>query len=227
MGQLNLSNTTLISICGNEKFLLGIIKAAKFCMKHAIFHKIKILSNIKFEIKDIEVIQIKPLNQEQYSNFSLYELPKYVDTDFCLTFQGDGFIIDPTMWSDDFFSYDYIGAPWIHEVINQVGNGGFSLRSQKFLHSAKTLEYNSRIQFQPHIPAGKLVTPEDWFACCYSYNKMKEMGVKFADFQTAYKFSVEHPSKYKPYNKQILQTYRSFGFHGSFNTAAMKLLDTK
>lgn len=227
MGKLDLNDITLISVCGNEKFLLQIIKAAQYCMKQANFKSVKILSNLAVALKDIEVIKIPKLDQEKYALFCLYELPNYIDTDFCLTFQGDGFIINPALWREDFLTHDYIGAPWIHEVINQVGNGGFSLRSQKFLHSAKTLEYNSKIQFQPHIPAGKLVTPEDWFACCYSYNTMIKMGVKFADFQTAYEFSVEHPSQYKPYNKQILTTYKSFGFHGSFNKAAMNLLENK
>lgn len=221
MGSINLDNITLISVCGDARFLIGIIKAAKHCMKSVNFKNVKILSNTVVKTEDIEIIQIPSLNQEQYCKFCLYELPKYVNTDFCLTFQGDGFIINPSLWNNDFLNYDYIGAPWIHEVINQVGNGGFSLRSQKFLYSANKLEYNSKIQFQVNIPAGQLVTPEDWFTCCYSYHDMINMGVKFADFDTAYKFSVEHPSQYKMYDRFDLSTYNSFGFHGVFNKAAM------
>lgn len=227
MGKLNLTNITLISVCGDQKFLIGIIKAAQHCMKYADFKAVKILSNVIVSIPNIEIIKIPSLNKEQYSIFSLYELYKYVDTDFCLTFQGDGFIINPNAWSNNFLNYDYIGAPWMHKVVNQVGNGGFSLRNQKFMHSAKTLEYNSKIQFQPHIPAGKLVTPEDWFACCYSYKTMINLGVKFADFDTAYKFSVEHPAPHKKYDRYNIMTYNSFGFHGSFNVAAMNLLEKK
>lgn len=225
MGKLNLKDITLISVCGDQKFLIGIIKAAQHCMKYADFKSVKILSNVIVNVPEIEIIKIPSLNQEQYSKFSLYDLYKYIDTDFCLTFQGDGFIINPHLWDNNFLNYDYIGAPWIHEVINQVGNGGFSLRSQNFMHSAKTLEYNSKIQFQPHIPAGQLVTPEDWFACCYSYRKMESLGVKFADFDTAYSFSVEHPAPNKSYDRYNINTYNSFGFHGSFNIAAMNLLN--
>lgn len=225
MGGLNLTDVTLISICGNQKFLIDIIRAARHCMKQVAFKKVKILSNLMVNIPDIEIIKIPQLNKEQYCTFSLYELPKYIDTDFCLTFQGDGFIIDSQLWDNNFLNYDYIGAPWTDENVNPVGNGGFSLRSQKFLHSAKTLEYNSKIQFQSSIPAGKLVTPEDWFVCSYSYNQMNELGVKFADIYTAYKFSVEHPSRYKKYNRLDIHTYNSFGFHGSFNIGAIKLLE--
>jgi hypothetical protein len=224
MGTINLNNITLVSVCGDSRFLMGIIKAARHCMKQANFASVKILSNVLVQSSDIEIIKIPSLNQEQYNIFSLYDLHKYIETDYCITFQGDGFIIDNKYWDNKFLDYDYIGAPWLCEVKNRVGNGGFSLRSQKFLHSVKKLEYNSKIQFQKHIPAGQLVTPEDWFGCCYSYDEMTNMGVKFADINLAYKFSVEHPSPIKQYDRHNIATYNSFGFHGSFNIAAMMLL---
>lgn len=222
---MNLKDITLVSACGNEQFLNGIIKAAEYSIKHIQFNSVKILSNKIFMHDYIKCIEISPLNQEEYGMFCLYDLPKYIDTEYCLTFQGDGFVINPSLWTDEFLNYDYIGAPWLNETNNNVGNGGFSLRSQKFLQSAKTLDYNSKIQFQPQIPAGKLITPEDWFACNYKYEEMIGMGVKFADVDTAYKFSVEHPSIRKFYNRNNINTYNSFGFHGNFNIAAMKLLE--
>jgi hypothetical protein len=225
MGRLSLPDVTLVSVCGNAKFLVGIIRAARYCMKNIDFGKVKILSNVDVKLDDIEVIKIPSLNQEQYCTFCLYELPRYVDTEYCLTFQGDGFVINHDLWNNEFLKYDYIGAPWIFEVVNNVGNGGFSLRSKKFLCSAKTLEYNSRIQFQPHIPAGDLVTPEDWFTCCYSYKEMIGMGVKFPELSLAYQFAVEHPSPIKNYDRFDINTYGSFGFHGNFNKAAMNLLE--
>lgn len=225
MGRLSLPDITLTSVCGNPKFLVGIIRAARCCMKNIDFGKIRILSNVEIKIPDIEIVKIPSLDKEQYCNFCLYELPKYIDTEYCLTFQGDGFVINTDFWTDEFLDYDYIGAPWTQEVLNNVGNGGFSLRSKKFLYSAKTLEYNSKIQFQSHIPAGELVTPEDWFVCCYSYKKMVAMGVKFPSISLAYQFAVEHPSQYKSYDRFDISTYNSFGFHGDFNKAAMSLLE--
>lgn len=225
MGSINLPQITLVAICGNEKFLNGTIRAAKVCAKHINFGALKILSNINTEVDGIDIIKIKELDQEAYSRFSMYELDSYIDTEYCLTFQWDGFVVNPNLWNNKFLDYDYIGAPWLNEKYNNVGNGGFSLRSQKFMQAAKTLEYNNKIQFQPHIPAGQLITPEDWFVCNYSYDNMINMGVKFADVNTAYTFSVEHPSINKFYNRNDINTYRSFGFHGSFNTAAMKLLE--
>lgn len=222
---MKLKDVTLVSVCGDSRFLIDIVKAARHCMKHVEFGSVKILSNIYTTFEGIEVVKIPSLDKEQYCTFSMYELPKYIDTEYCLTFQGDGFIIDPKMWSEKFLNYDYIGAPWLSEEKNNVGNGGFSLRSKKFLHSASKLTYNSKIQFQKHIPAGQLITPEDWFICCYSYDEMINMGVKFADIETAYAFSVEHPSQIKNYDRFNIDTYQSFGFHGSFNKAAMSLLE--
>jgi hypothetical protein len=221
---MKLNNITLISVCGDERFIDNIIKAANLCNKHFNFYATKILSNIPIKC-NYDIVEIPKLDKLQYSQFMMYELRKYVDTEFCLTFQGDGFIINSDLWTDEFLKYDYIGAPWLNEKYNNVGNGGFSLRSQKFLQSAETLEYNSSIQFQSHIPAGQLITPEDWFVCNYSYAQMKNMGVKFADIHTAYRFSVEHPSYAKLYDRHDLSSYKSFGFHGDFNVAAMKLLE--
>lgn len=222
---MKLDNITLISVVGHESYLESTIKAINRCIDLVDFKRVKLLSATKIKVNNIETIQINSLSKEDYANFCIYKLPEFVDTDFCLTVQNDGFIIDTNYWDNNYLNFDYIGAPWLYIETNCVGNGGFSLRSQKFLQSAKTLKYNSALQFQPHIPAGKLVTPEDWFMCNYSYKKMLDMNVKFADILTAYKFAVEHPSNIKIYDREKLETYKSFGFHGNFNTAAMKTLE--
>ena len=230
---MKLDNITLLSVCGHTDYLDGTIKALYQCMKDFEFKSVKLLSNEERNLKDIEVIKIPPLDREKYAFFCIYDLPQYVDTDFCLMVQYDGFIINPQLWDEKFLEFDYIGAPWLYapnttimfHKHNFVGNGGFCIRSQKFLHSAKTLKYNSKIKFQWHIPAGQLVTPEDWFICSHSYRKMLDMNVKFADIKTAFRFSVEHPSTVINYDVNDINTYKSFGFHGNFNTAAMKLLE--
>ena len=225
MSKLSLNNITLVSICGKEDYINNTIKAANICTKYIDFKSVKILSSKKLHYDTIDIVKIPELNKEEYSYFMMYDLLNYIDTEYCLTFQWDGFIINPNLWSEKFLNYDYIGAPWLSEKKNNVGNGGFSLRSQKFMQSAKTLQYNSKLQFQPHIPAGELVTPEDWFVCSYKYDDMIKLGVKFADINLAYDFSVEHPSNIKYYSRNNINTYKSFGFHGDFNTAAMKLLE--
>ena len=46
-----------------------------------------------------------------FNNFTL-DLNNYVVSEFALLIQHDGHIVNPTKWKDEFFNYDYIGAPW-------------------------------------------------------------------------------------------------------------------
>ena len=58
------------------------------------------------------------------------ELWQYFNSEFVLVIQHDGYVLDGNSWSDDFYKYDYIGAPWLYSDGKNVGNGGFSLRSK-------------------------------------------------------------------------------------------------
>lgn len=89
---------------------------------------------------DFDFVEIKKIGSiEDYSNFILRELDKYVETDFALVVQWDGYVVHEKAWRDDFFDYDYIGAVWPQfSDAMTVGNGGFSLRSKKLLHATAT-----------------------------------------------------------------------------------------
>lgn len=228
MGSINnmkLRNTTLFSVIGTEKYFNDTIKAVKHCMKCVDFEKVKIVSCIPFKSNEVECIHIEPITHIKYCYLMMYHLKDIIDTDFCLTVQSDGFIIDVNHWTDKFFEYDYIGAPWLDmKAKNNVGNGGFSLRSKRFLDTSAKMDYKPDIQFQPHIKPGELVTPEDWFCCVYMYDEMIKNGIKFPSIDLAYQFSVEHPSFFKTFNRSKIETYKSFGFHGNFNIAGMMLL---
>ena len=67
--------------------------------------------------------------------------------------------------------------------------------------------------------------PEDWFLCVKNYGYMMERSIRFADPLTASRFSVETPSREKPYNRYRLETYKSFGFHYEKNIAGMEAID--
>ena len=47
-----------------------------------------------------------------YNRAILADLPNRLKTDFALVIQFDGFAINASAFTDDFYSYDYIGAPW-------------------------------------------------------------------------------------------------------------------
>ena len=67
-----------------------------------------------------------------------YEVPKHIETSHTLFVHWDSGIDDPSMWTDEFLQYDYIGAPWgWHADGRNVGNGGFSLRSSRLIQFIK------------------------------------------------------------------------------------------
>jgi len=134
-------------------------------------------------------------------------------------------VINPSLWDAKFLETDYIGAPWPMEIIqssdmvagriptNQipttVGNGGFSLRSRKFVENSVGLESHHK--------------NEDLNICIFNYNHLASQGVKIADAALAAKFSYERQTHHKPHaNRRLFFTYGTFGFHGSFNTSGMK-----
>ncbi len=131
---------------------------------------------------------------EEYSAFILKGLTPFVTTDFVLMIHWDGYVIDGARWSDDFLKFDYIGAPWPFEPKYKVGNGGFSLRSRRLLQWLAS----SHLQH---------VHPEDAVICKVYRASLEKLGMRFADVDTALRFSVEHGEAPAP----------TFGFHGIFN----------
>ena len=49
----------------------------------------------------------------EYNRRNIEDMSGWFDTDFVLKVEFDSCIVNPFAWSDDFFNYDYIGAPWI------------------------------------------------------------------------------------------------------------------
>ena len=74
-------------------------------------------------------------------------MKRYINTKFCLVTQWDGWVINSQKWNSEFLNYDYIGAIWPDYSSNQIGNGGFSLRSKKLLRSTRDL-----IENDPKMP---------------------------------------------------------------------------
>lgn len=129
-------------------------------------------------------------NIEEYSLFVLTKLSEYIRTPYALVIQWDGYVINPEVWSDEFCNYDYIGAPWLQKDGSKlVGNGGFSLRSQRLLKvfthenlqlhhpeddciaktNRKLLENHFKIRFAPPAIA-------DMFAFEFTTAKAKTFG---------------------------------------------------
>lgn len=201
---LNLKNVDIINInCLNPAESSSILDIST---KNIKFNR-SILFTDKLIESDHEIVLIDPIRTiEQYSDFCL-QLNKYINNDFVLIVQNDGFIINDCKWYDYFLKYDYIGAPWKQtKVIGQkIGNGGFSLRSKKFL------EFSSKFS----SAEGE---PEDNFLCISKYYEAIDYGCHFAPIDIASIFSFEHPhdllGKFDP--------RKHFGFHGKHNLLESK-----
>lgn len=202
---LNLKEVTLIGIdCVN---LERLVDACNVSCTSINFGAVKMLSSLPS--KDPRIIKIDPITStEEYSDFCIKKLHAFVDTKYMIVFQYDGFILNPSSWTDDFLKYDYIGAPWYHLGPLRVGNGGFSLRSTKMM---KFLSENwQKIDAKIH--------PEDVFISRFARPILEDNGFSFANEETASLFSKEG-------NEHSVVWNGEFGFHGIKYTNISKWLE--
>ena len=214
------NDVTLFAVVGNKNYLLNTVKAILFSKKMCKFKHIKLLSCINIEIPDVEVIKISPMSYSDYNNFMIKSYNDYIDTPYALNIHDDGFIINPSSWTDEFLKYDYIGALWpvgkhmpiVHNY-NRCGNGGFSLRSKKFLEVC-----------QNYCPATGYA--EDTAMCRIYRDILASHGILFPPDDLAAKFSIEDDTipEAKGQSQKNYVTLKSFGFHYK-SSHACKLLD--
>ena len=198
----NLSATTLCTIDCKVPDLA--VRSLRRSMAQCRFAAAKLFTSRPGTYDGIETIHIDDIASiEDYSRFVMKDLSRYIDTPFTLVTQWDGYVINAGAWSDEFLAYDYIGARWSDDIVKgtgypaeyDVGNGGFSLRSDIFL-GAGTDPQLSRTH------------PEDKHMCLtYRPHLESAYGIRFADAAIADRFSFEID----------LPETRPFGFHGSFN----------
>jgi hypothetical protein len=210
--------------------------ALKYCQKYFKFNKTLLISHENITDTTIDTHTISKLNSlNEYNDFILH-LNDYVESDHVLLIQDDGHIVNPDLWTDEFLQYDYIGAPWPSEdswisqqylpqqeyirkyfPLNRVGNGGFSLRSKKFLKFAN--------QYLSCDGLG-----EDTFLCTRVYNEAIEYGIKFAPFELATQFSYENPCTEHGYSWQsriVFDKTKHFGWHGKNFINTSELMNLK
>ena len=155
---INLINVTLVTVTSVN--VERTVKALKYSTKGINFGDVLLITDKDILEENIRVEKIEPLDYIGYSKFIVYELHKYINTDYALIIQDDGFVINPNQWDDDFLNYDYIGAPFPIPDSNdnisyrdpfgnliRVGNGGFSLRSKKLLSLASELNLEWKSYF--------------------------------------------------------------------------------
>lgn len=191
----NLDRVTLVCVdCYNHGEAVTAIKKS---MEQCDFAAVKFLTDIDIEVEGVQTVRISPIrSKEEYSHFLIKELHKYFDTKYVLVIQHDGYVLDGNSWLDEFYDYDYIGAPWLYSDGRNVGNGGFSLRSSYLQTILATDEFIT------------ITSPEDEIiGRLYRDYLIKEYAIKFPSDEVADKFSFELRTPIQ----------NTFGFHGKFH----------
>jgi len=221
---INLDNVTLAAIDGVGTDL-NTVRALKYSMNGIKYKDIKYITSGDYTPNFCKKISIPKLTWNDYNKFCLTDLKNYIDTEFVLLIQSDGFVINPDKWCNTFLSYDYLGAPWPMSNLNyniprfslvldeckrtkkihQVGNGGFTLRSKKLLNATSDLYLDDYYGL-----------PEDLVICNLFRDKLEMEGLKFTDdIDYAASFSCEA----KNIDGKQYSSENSFGFHCKYTHA--------
>src|SRR5580658_3265854 len=138
---------------------------------------------------DIEYIAVNKFDYFQYQMYVIHSLHYHIRTDYALIVQDDGWALNGTNWNDQWFDYDYIGAPchvagvggrlclnysWLGQPdAIQVMNGGFSLRSRTFLEAPTKYGVCYNIVRMPYL------SNEDIQLGLVLRNSLEKLGLKF------------------------------------------------
>lgn len=130
---------------------------------------------------------------DAWNHAIIFDLRRFVDTEFCMLVHPDGFVVNPESWRPEFLDYDYIGAPWPLPTdtysyrtpdgeIVRVGNS-VSIRSKALLELPFELEVAWRSYFGN--------TNEDGFLTCHNRRLFQHYGARYAPIEIAKYFSRE------------------------------------
>lgn len=143
--------------------------------------------------------KIDPIESIDDWNYKIiYELPKFIETEYAMLIHADGYVINPQSWLEEFLDYDYVGAPWplpqdsysyrsASGDLVRVGNS-VSIRSKRLMDLASCIPEHDFWMIKDKFGN----TNEDGFICCHQRNFLEKMGCKFAPLEVAVHFSKEH-----------------------------------
>lgn len=199
---LDLSENVILVGMGSTK-IPETVRAISHCLSLVKFYDTLLLTDIKLDSQlsdSIKIVNIENIpSYIDYQRFVVSTMPNILLDSISPSFRGhflfinwDGFIVNSKSWSNQFLLYDYIGAPWPW-FGNVVGNGGFCLKSRKFIETQRSICSN-------HIVSHN----EDVELCIVLRKIFEEHGCKYADKHIGYMFSTEYG---------VYDIYNSFGFH--------------
>ncbi len=194
-GRLQLPNVTLAALTSVN--VQATIKALQYSMRGIDFGAVTLITHKKplFLPKNITYQHIDKITEIDKFNYAMiYDMAKYIHTDFMLLVHADGFVVNPESWRDSFLDYDYIGSPFplpkddysyrdINGEIIRVGNS-VSIRSKRLL------EFPTKANIPFEADHGWF--NEDGFICVKNRHLFTAAGMKFADLDEAKYFGHEN-----------------------------------
>ena len=172
---------------------------------------------------EIEWKHIYFLNYKQYTVFMMHLLYAFIETDYCLIVQDDSWVLNGDKFTEEFYQYDYIGPPthcgfqfnddaskiqhlflqfnWIDKPNTLVvQNGGFSLRSKRFLEACNVHGIAHTSPDPMKLKNDSMKKPKLWV---HNWNEdvqlsgllrpvLASCGYKFAPLDVASKFAIEY-----------------------------------
>ena len=108
---INLPNVTIIAVSSIE--IERTIRALQYSCRGINFGEVKFVTHEDVNPDGITIHKVPRINSsDEFSKITIYDLPKYVNTEYCILVQYDGFIVHPEQWTDEFLNYDWIGPLW-------------------------------------------------------------------------------------------------------------------
>jgi hypothetical protein len=209
INKLELPNITAVCLQGRNLEwatqpieMRRIRRSLTYMVKYFNFHEIIFISTYDPQVEGITFIHTEPVSYYNYNRWCIRELTNYVTTDYCLSFQDDGFPLHPELWDEEFLKYDYVGAPLpidsniLHHPDERIGGGGLTLRSKKFLDFTATwTDYEG-------------LKNEDTHICYVMRNEIYKNGMSICPHTITRKFVIQNAID----DDHTID--KCFGFHG-------------
>jgi hypothetical protein len=182
----------------NREVLDRTLRVLRWCRNIALWRDV-LLFNACPELKehpDFKVIQIPVISDVPYGpNWQIFQtkiIPRLLLGEghypYTMNVHEDGFPIDLTQWTDDFFRYDWVGPVW-HDGV--VGGSSIALRSRAMLQAMQEIGWHDGS-----------VNDDEW-VCRRNREQMESRGMLFPPREVASQFCTETQNNDKP----------SFAFH--------------
>lgn len=197
---IDLRQLTLVVVATRGHALTKI--AIEDCLRQAEFGAVLIYTDdpARVGIPNAQYFEVPDWdNKKAAGQFYYAKAAENVRTPAGLYLEWDAGIFNPGKWKPEFMQYDYIGAPWNTSDDMKVGNGGFTIMSQRLGNFLVTNFKNYPCY-------------TDWDVCRTWRKKIEHAtGFKWAPYELAREFAWELAPR----------SPNTFGYHGIFRWPEM------